>query len=98
MGGVRPRGDIEALLENIAYAWRRAKVVVLEEELAALGVSFEFGGALAAGVTGREDSARQERARQDAARRDDPTRAYKVLVIDPVGLRVGKEGRADVSA
>ena len=41
IGGVRPRADIIALVENIAYACNRAKVHVLEESLAKLGVHFE---------------------------------------------------------
>lgn len=35
IGGVRETGDIVALLENIRYAWLRAKALVIEEELAA---------------------------------------------------------------
>ena len=34
IGGVRETGDILALLENIRYAWLRAKALVIEEELA----------------------------------------------------------------
>lgn len=82
IGGVRPRGDIESLLENIAYAYLRAKVVVLEEQLAAVGARFEPGAS-------RGTSLR--------ARRDDPARAYKVLVMDPVGLRTAADGRPDVA-
>jgi len=41
IGGVRPRADIVALLENIAYAYHRAKLHVLEESLAKLGVHFD---------------------------------------------------------
>jgi phosphoserine aminotransferase len=41
IGGVRPRADIVALLENIAYAYNRAKLHVLEESLAKLGVHFD---------------------------------------------------------
>ncbi|MEM6657087.1 MAG: NAD(P)-dependent oxidoreductase [Pseudomonadota bacterium] len=41
IGGIRDPEDIEHLLENISYAYHRAKVVVLEEELAALGTTFE---------------------------------------------------------
>lgn len=40
IGGVRDEADITALLENIAYAYERAKIVVLEEELAKLGHHF----------------------------------------------------------
>ena len=38
IGGIRPLEDITALLDNLQYAYLRAKVVVLEEELAAHGV------------------------------------------------------------
>jgi phosphoserine aminotransferase len=41
IGGVRPRADIVALLENLAYAYNRAKIHVLEESLAKLGVHFD---------------------------------------------------------
>ena len=41
IGGIRPEGDITALLDNLEYAYQRAKVVVLEEELAAEDVHFE---------------------------------------------------------
>ncbi|MES0827629.1 NAD(P)-dependent oxidoreductase [Ruegeria sp. SCP11] len=41
IGGIRDSQDIVRLLENISYAYNRAKVVVLEEELAAQGTTFE---------------------------------------------------------
>lgn len=41
IGGIRPEADIDALLDNLEYAYHRAKVVVLEEELAAEGTTFE---------------------------------------------------------
>jgi lactate dehydrogenase-like 2-hydroxyacid dehydrogenase/phosphoserine aminotransferase len=41
IGGIRDTSDIEALLENLQYAYHRAKAVVLEEELAKHGVTFE---------------------------------------------------------
>lgn len=41
IGGIRDRDDIVALLENISYAYHRAKIVVLEEELAKQGMVFE---------------------------------------------------------
>ncbi|MBD9624692.1 phosphoglycerate dehydrogenase [Ensifer sp. ENS06] len=41
VGGIREAEDIVALLENLQYAYMRAKVVVLEEELAKSGVTFE---------------------------------------------------------
>lgn len=40
ISGIREPEDIVALLENISYAYHRAKVVVLEEELAAQGTTF----------------------------------------------------------
>ncbi|MGH6855156.1 MAG: NAD(P)-dependent oxidoreductase, partial [Aestuariivirga sp.] len=40
IGGIRPNEDISALFENLKYAWHRAKIVVLEEELAKLGETF----------------------------------------------------------
>jgi hypothetical protein len=39
IGGARPVSDIVALLDNIEYCYLRAKVVVLEEQLAADGSS-----------------------------------------------------------
>ncbi|MER8543848.1 phosphoglycerate dehydrogenase [Mesorhizobium sp. M1334] len=41
IGGIRDPEDVRLLLENLAYAYRRAKVAVLEEELAAQGERFE---------------------------------------------------------
>ena len=41
IGGIRPTSDIIALLENLQYAYRRAKIVVLEEKLNELGETFE---------------------------------------------------------
>ncbi|MBK5567076.1 NAD(P)-dependent oxidoreductase [Ensifer sp. SSB1] len=41
VGGIREPEDIIALLENLQYAYLRAKVVVLEEEMAKSGVIFE---------------------------------------------------------
>jgi lactate dehydrogenase-like 2-hydroxyacid dehydrogenase/phosphoserine aminotransferase len=40
IGGIRAPEDVTALLDNLRYAYLRAKVVVLEEELAALGEIF----------------------------------------------------------
>jgi phosphoserine aminotransferase len=45
IGGIRDPEDIVALLENISYAYHRAKIVVLEEELAAQGTTFEKSAA-----------------------------------------------------
>jgi phosphoserine aminotransferase len=41
IGGIRDTKDITALLENLQYAYTRAKIVVLEEELSKLGVIFK---------------------------------------------------------
>lgn len=41
IGGARTEADITALLDNLEYAYHRAKIVVLEEELAKEGVTFE---------------------------------------------------------
>ncbi|MES0883995.1 NAD(P)-dependent oxidoreductase [Roseibium sp. SCPC14] len=41
IGGIRDSDDIVALLENISYAYNRAKIVVLEEILAEAGTAFE---------------------------------------------------------
>lgn len=40
IGGIRPVEDITALLDNIKYAYHRARIVVIEEELAKQGVTF----------------------------------------------------------
>lgn len=40
IGGIRPVEDITALLDNLKYAYHRARIVVLEEELARHGVTF----------------------------------------------------------
>ena len=48
IGGIRPIEDITALLDNLKYAYHRAKIVVLEEELEKLGETFpaaKTGGA-----------------------------------------------------
>ncbi len=80
IGGIRPDSDVTALLDNLRYAYHRAKIVVLEEELALQGETF----AAPAGAGRR-------------ARQDDPTRAYKVLVADLVGLRFDADGQPDHS-
>jgi phosphoserine aminotransferase len=41
IGGIRPVEDILALLDNIEYCYHRAKIVVLEDQLAASGVIYE---------------------------------------------------------
>jgi len=80
IGGIREAEDIVRLLENISYAYHRAKIVVLEEELAAQGTTF--------------DAAESE---EGEARKDDPTRAYRILVADLVGLKFGADGQPDAS-
>jgi lactate dehydrogenase-like 2-hydroxyacid dehydrogenase len=40
IGGIRDTRDIIALLENLRYAYLRAKIVVLEEELEKMGVRY----------------------------------------------------------
>ncbi|MCA3562509.1 MAG: phosphoglycerate dehydrogenase [Aestuariivirga sp.] len=40
IGGIRPVEDIPALLDSIKYAYHRARIVVMEEELAKHGVTF----------------------------------------------------------
>ena len=81
IGGIRPPEDITALLDNLTYAYHRARIVVLEEELAKHGTVFPAPEASAGPV-----------------RKDDPSRAYKVLICDHVGLKFGKDGRPDLSA
>ncbi len=41
IGGIRPQSDIIALLDNIEYCYHRAKIVALEQLLAAQGVKFD---------------------------------------------------------
>ncbi len=76
IGGIRPLADITALLENLCYAYHRAKIVVLEEELAALGESVA-STAFPAGTR---------------IRVDDSAKVYKVLVADLVGLKFDANG------
>lgn len=45
VGGIREPSDVVALLENLSYAYLRAKIVVLEEELHAKGVNFATSNA-----------------------------------------------------
>ena len=40
IGGIRPVEDIHALLDNIKYAYHRARIVVMEEELATHGITY----------------------------------------------------------
>ncbi|WP_343562589.1 NAD(P)-dependent oxidoreductase [Kiloniella sp. b19] len=82
IGGIRPNEDIPALLENLRYAYHRAKVIVLEEELAAQGVTFEASAEAASG---------------EKVRKDDQSKAYKVLVADLIGLKFDANGNPDHS-
>ncbi len=80
IGGIRGPEDVIALLDNLHYAYLRAKIIVLEEELAAKGDIFT--------------SPKSTNSRQ---RVDDPSRAYKILVCDLVGLKQGPNGKPDHS-
>ncbi|HLF22012.1 MAG TPA: NAD(P)-dependent oxidoreductase [Aestuariivirga sp.] len=53
IGGIRAPDDVTALLDNLKYAYLRAKIVVLEEELAKLGETFP--AAAASGTRARQD-------------------------------------------
>ncbi|TGQ63583.1 MAG: phosphoglycerate dehydrogenase [Mesorhizobium sp.] len=55
IGGVRAPEDVIALLENLQYAYLRAKATVIEEELAKLGDSFPASSDTA--QRGRKDQA-----------------------------------------
>ena len=57
IGGSRPVSDITAVLDNLEYAYHRAKIVVLEEELAKTGVKFGASAAADSSV-GKEDTNR----------------------------------------
>ncbi len=81
IGGIRDADDIVALLENLQYAYLRAKVVVLEEELAKLGEIIPSSVAHFGART----------------RYDDPNRAYKVLICDAIGLAFDAKGKPDPS-
>lgn len=48
IGGIRPISDVTALLDNLHYACHRAKIAVIEEELAKAGVTFPADDAAAA--------------------------------------------------
>ena len=82
IGGIREPEDIVALLENLKYAYLRAKLVTLEEKLAKEGVTFDASAS----------------AGGEKTRKDDPNRAYKVLVADLVGLKFDANGKPDHSA
>jgi lactate dehydrogenase-like 2-hydroxyacid dehydrogenase/phosphoserine aminotransferase len=57
IGGIRDPEDVRLLLDNLAYAYRRAKVAVLEEELAAQGERFDRA-ASADGMARKDDPKR----------------------------------------
>lgn len=57
IGGIRPVEDIHALLDNIKYAFHRARIVVMEEELAKHGIVFP-APASTAGSVRRDDPKR----------------------------------------
>ncbi len=82
IGGIRPVEDVEALFSNIRYAYLRAKLAVLEEELQNLGHNFP---ALKQGFDA------------SPKRMDESSRAYKVLICDLVGLRFDSNGKPDPS-
>ncbi|MGQ0486103.1 MAG: NAD(P)-dependent oxidoreductase [Hyphomicrobiales bacterium] len=50
IGGIRAPEDITALLDNLKYAYLRAKIAVLEEELAKLGETFPAPAASSARI------------------------------------------------
>jgi len=83
IGGIRPQADINALLENIKFAYLRAKIAVLEELITDQGGSFE--------------TALSSQQATENVRQDDPKRAYKVLVADLVGMKFDAQGQADYS-
>ena len=78
-----PHTDVVALLESIRYAYHRAKIAVLEEELE---------------KAGEKVAAEDQSASSSDERQDDPSKAYKVLVADLVGLKFDKDGKPDHSA
>ncbi|MDE2445064.1 MAG: phosphoglycerate dehydrogenase [Alphaproteobacteria bacterium] len=80
IGGIRPAEDVDALFSNIRYAYLRAKLAVLEEELQKLGHNFPVP---------------EDGSDASPKRVDDPARAYKVLVCDLVGLRFDANGKPD---
>lgn len=82
IGGMRQVEDVIALLENLKYAYLRAKLVAVEEALAERGVTFA--------AAGDRSGAR--------ALKHDPGKAYKVLVADLVGLKPDASGQPDHSA
>ena len=82
IGGMRQADDVIALLENLKYAYLRAKLVTIEEALAEQGVTFEP-------ATG---------GNSERVLKHDPDKAYKVLVADLIGLKLNGSGKPDHSA
>lgn len=54
IGGIREPGDVIALLENLKYAYLRAKIVVIEEELESRGSRVDYQASADAGAAVRE--------------------------------------------
>jgi lactate dehydrogenase-like 2-hydroxyacid dehydrogenase/phosphoserine aminotransferase len=54
IGGIREPSDITGLLDNLQYAYLRAKIVVIEEELTKRGVAVDYASDSAASETVRE--------------------------------------------
>ncbi len=81
IGGIRPRADITALLDNIEYCYHRAKILVIEQLLA------ESGEVVESSV---------EKSSETLCF-DEPDRAYKVLIADLVGMRFDQDGKPDHS-
>ena len=81
IGGIRDVTDTLHCWGNVRYAYLRAKIAVLEEELQKAG--HKLGPVAAAGL--------------GETRADDPKRIYKVLVCDLIGLKFGKDGKPDPS-
>lgn len=79
IGGIRSQDDVVALLDNLTYCYHRAKIVVLEQQLQEQGTSYEM-------ITHTSD---------DDVRVDEATRAYKVLIVDLVGMLFDQNGDAD---
>jgi len=81
IGGVRPCDDIVALLENIKYCYLRAKIYALSDADASLGLS------------DRSEALSADEEKSYLA----PNKAYKVLIIDLVGMRFNADGQPDCS-
>lgn len=82
IGGIRPHADINALLDNIEYCYHKAKIVVLEQELAKLDCHYEISS---------------DTIDEGGKRVDDADKAYKILIVDLVGMRFDEQGKPDYS-